>query len=264
MEPPVDVPPESPPPEPRPAAEAAPDRHRCARCGAPHDPYQEYCLECGARLVALRPQGFSIWRRETWTRDSPMWFWATFLALLLIALIAGAIVLAATRDDDGEARAPTPGPGTSQLLPTQITTGALTTTGFETTMTTFPTLTTDTTATTATTVTTATATTGTTATDTTTSGTVVSWPSGQSGYTVILASVPKARGRPAAVAQAERAIDAGLDEVGVLDSGQYDSLTAGYWVVFTGIHDTESQARNALPAARQSGYPVAYIREITP
>ena len=188
-----------------------------------------------------------------------MWFWATFLALLLIALIAGAIVLAATRDDDGEARTPTPGPGTSQLLPTQITTGALTTT-----MTTFPTLTTDTTATTATTVTTATTTTGTTATGTTTSGTVVSWPSGRRGYTVILSSVPEGRGRPAAVAQAERAIDAGLDEVGVLDSGDYQSLTAGYWVVFTGIHETESQARNALPEARQSGYPVAYIREITP
>ena len=262
MEPPVDAPPE---PEPRPESEAAPEPYRCPRCGAPHDPYQEYCLECGSRLVPLRPQAFSIWRRETWTRESPIWFWATFLALLLIALVAAAIVLAATRDDDGdEAGAPAQsGPATSQILPTNVPTPPpVTTTGLPTTVTDIPTLDTNTTPTTGTTGTTTAPTTGTTTTGAT--GTVLSWPAGRRGYTVILSSVPKSRGRAAAVAQAERAIDQGLDEVGVLDSDNFTSLTQGYWVVFSGIHDTESQARSSLATARSSGYPVAYAREVTP
>jgi hypothetical protein len=250
VEPPADVPPE-------PAQE---DPYRCARCGAPHDPYQEYCLECGARLSRYAPAGAGGWRRDVWTRESPVWFWATFLALLLIALIAGAIVVAATDDDETTKRGTTsarPGPTTSVIaIPTNLTTGTLPGTV------TIPTI-----GTTTTIPTTGTTTTGngtTTAPTTTTSGSIISWPSGRDGYTVILTSVPKSQGRSAAEAKAREAIADGLSQVGVLDSDNFTSLNAGYWVVFTGVYDTESQARAALPTARQAGWPIAYIREITP
>src|SRR5205085_3487655 len=47
---------------------------------------------------------------------------------------------------------------------------------------------------------------------------VGSWPAGKTGYTVVLTSVPAGGGRAAAVAQARRALAAGLTRVGVLDS----------------------------------------------
>lgn len=269
MEPPADVPPAPPPRSPD-------DPYRCPRCGAPHDAFQEYCLECGMRLVPLRPVG-ATWRREIWTRESPLWFWAAFLALLLVALVAAAIVIAATDDDgQGSRREGQTGPGpTSSLfaIPTDVTTGVLPTTPpppattATGTVPTFPGTTTGpppasptttsadgTTRTTTTTIPTGTTTTG-------GSGTVIAWPS-RDGYTVILDSIPTSRGRSRAVDRAETAIDRGLDEVGVLNSSDFASLRAGYYVVFTGIHGTEAQARAAVPRARSAGYPNAYPREI--
>ncbi len=70
--------------------------------------------------------------------------------------------------------------------------------------------------------------------------------------------------RAAATARARRASDAGLERVGVLESSRYASLHPGYYVVFSGVHDTERQAENALPAVRNAGYPVAYVREVRP
>ena len=252
-----------------PPADASPPSHdpyRCPRCGAPHDPYQEYCLECGIRLARYAPAaGWATWRRDVWARESPVWFWATFLALLVIALIAGAIVLAATSSDENEpgnrqAARPTtsvlvaPGDGvTTSPLPETITApgdedGA-----------TVPTLSTGTTAgtTTGTTTTATTATTG-------GSRTIVAWPSGRRGYTVILASVPTSQGRSAAEARAREASGDGLPQVGILNSSDFQSLNAGYYVVFTGVYDTESQVKAAVSRARAAGWPIAYPREIVP
>jgi hypothetical protein len=258
----VEPPVEAPPGEPAAAEPPAEPEYRCQRCGAPHDPFQEYCLECGARLTPPAGAPFSVWRRESWTRDSPFWFWAAFLGLLLIALIATGIVLAVTNDDDEQAARPNPtaGPTTSVIVPTAITSAPITTSPLPTTTdfaTTAPT-------TTAATTTAATGTTTGTTTATTTGGTgsVISWPSGKEGYTVILQSIPSTQPRSQAEAKARDAIAKGLDEVGVLDSANYSSLRAGYWVVFSGIHDTEAQANQALPNVRSAGYPVAYVREI--
>jgi hypothetical protein len=249
----------TPPPE-QGVEHAAEPELRCWRCSSPHDRYQEYCLECGARLVPLAG-GSAGWRREVWTRDSPFWFWATFLGLLLIALIAGAIVLAATNDDDEppSGQSPAAGPTTSQLteIPTTppVTTSTLPPeiTIPPTTTTTIPTLTTTTGATT-------------TAPTTTSDQTqqIIAWPSGKSGYTNILASVPASQGRGAAETQARQAINRGLDEVGVLNSSNFSSLNSGYWVVFKGVYDTESEARADLPTVRQNGYPVAYVSRVAP
>jgi hypothetical protein len=54
---------------------------------------------------------------------------------------------------------------------------------------------------------------------------------------------------------------AGLTDVGVLDSSQFSSLHSGYFVVFSGIFDSEREARNALDTA-QGTYPQSYTREI--
>jgi hypothetical protein len=94
-------------------------------------------------------------------------------------------------------------------------------------------------------------------------GTLVQWPSGKNGWTIVLASLPKAGGRTAAVAKAKEAADAGLAQVGVLDSSRYSSLHPDYWVVFTGIYDTRGQAESALDTAASAGYDGAYARPVT-
>jgi hypothetical protein len=238
----------SPPPDvPPPPAPGEPGL--CPTCGAPHDPYQEYCLECGHRL----PSPYGV-RREVWTRGSPLWLWAALLALLLVALVAGAIVaVAATRHDDEPAASipvVTTGPGTTDTVgvitqPPTVTINPPTTTIGTTTLgtTTFGTTTT---------------TTGT----TTTSSRTVTWPPGKDGYTVILKSVPTSKGRSQADSAAQRAINNGLTQVGVLNSSDYSSLNPGYWVTFTGIYDTQAQADAALSDARSRGFPTAYTRRV--
>jgi hypothetical protein len=263
VEPPADAPPPPPPAAgPPPAAEARPppeEPPRCQRCGAPHDPYQEYCLECGARLARPAPARGSVLRREMWTRDSPLFFWATFLALLLVALVASMILLAATRDGDDDQPAPTQaaGPTTSVLtvpteIPTEIPTETFPGTGTLTDTLTVPTLPTTGT------------TTGVTPPPAGGDGRIISWPASTSGYTVILSSIRESRGRSAAETAAREAISKRLNEVGILNSSDYSSLNSGYFVVFSGIHDTEAEGRNALSTVRQSSYPIAYLREITP
>jgi hypothetical protein len=267
-EPPVETPP--PEAEEEAGAAAAP---RCWRCGSPHDRFQEYCLECGARLVPLAAARTG-WRREMWTRDSPFWFWATFLALLLTALVAGAIVLAATRDDQpsGERRGAGAPPSTSTLqeIPTLPPTTNVTTSPLPDTVTIPPTTSPVPTLPPATpppspgATPTPPPTPGATPTPPPAGGTgsLRSWPSGKRGYTIILTSVPHGQGRAAAEQRGREAQSKGVNDVGVLDSSDYSSLRAGYYVVFAGVHDTEAQAVAQLPSVRQAGYPVAYVREI--
>ena len=56
-------------------------------------------------------------------------------------------------------------------------------------------------------------------------------------------------------------MNAGLTDVGVLDSSQFSSLHSGYFVVFSGIFNSEQEARTALDTA-QGTYPQSYVREI--
>jgi hypothetical protein len=242
---------EPPPPPPGPdvpppPVPAAPEPGLCPRCGAPHDPYQEYCLECGHRL----PPPYGMRTREIWSQDSPLWLWAALLALLLVALVAGAIVaIAATRGDkEGRPRSAIPVVSTSQSTtdtvgiitqPPTVTINPPTTTFGSTT--TLPTTTLSTT--------------------TTTTGNV-SWPAGKDGFSIFLKSVPTSEGRAKADAAAQRARNRGLSQVGVLNSSDYSSLRPGYWVTFTGIYDTQQQANAALPNARSRGFPLAYVREV--
>jgi hypothetical protein len=244
----VGVPPEPPPPPPEPppppASGAAPpdETLRCPNCGAPHELYQEYCLECGRRL----PPPFGM-RREIWTRESPLWLWAALLALLLVAAAAGAIVAVAATDDEGERRAATTSRPTTTAVAVFPTDQTITIA--PPTTTTIPTTTLGTT------------TFGTTGTTTQFGGTTT-WPAGQDGFTIVLKSVPVSEGRAEADAAAQQARTNGLPQVGVLNSSNYSSLTPGYYVAFSGIYSSENQATSALPNARSKGFPTAYVREV--
>ena len=245
----VEPPPPPPPPEAAPPP-PPPEPGRCPNCGAPHDVYQEYCLECGRRLPGAYVGGRYA---EVWRRDSPIWLWAALAALLLVALVSGAVVaLAAT--DDGKSSGPGDvhprrlhrslhdehrrpyTPSTITITPPTTTLG---TTTFSTT--TF----------------------GTTTFGTTTTGSNVTWPPSKDGFTVVLKSVPTSNGRSQAEAAADKARTNGLSQVGILNSSDFSSLNPGYYVTFTGIYDTESQANAALPNARSKGFPTAYVREVS-
>jgi hypothetical protein len=104
---------------------------------------------------------------------------------------------------------------------------------------------------------------GTTTFGTTTTDENVTWPANKDGFTVVLKSVPTSHGRSQAEADADRARDNGLPEVGILNSSDYSSLNPGYYVTFSGIYDTQSQAEAALPNARSKGFPTAYTREVS-
>jgi hypothetical protein len=76
------------------------------------------------------------------------------------------------------------------------------------------------------------------------------WPRAQSGWTIVLASIPKTDGRDEAVAVAQQARTRGLTRVGVLDSSRFASLRPGYWMTFTGRYQSEADATGSLRRAR--------------
>lgn len=246
VEPPPPPPPEAapPPPEPQPGA--------CPNCGAPHDVYQEYCLECGRRLTGAYVPGRYT---EVWRRDSPIWLWAALAALLLVALVSGAVVALAATDDDKNASPSNSIPVVSTAPSTTSTVGVVTTP---------PTITINPPTTTLGTTTFSTTTFGTTTFGTTSTTTgYLQWPSGKNGFTVVLKSVPTSNGRGGAENAANKAKSNGLPQVGILNSSDYSSMNPGYYVTFTGIYDTASQADAALPNARSKGFPTAYVRRVS-
>ena len=67
----------------------------CGTCGAPAEPHQDYCLECGSRIVPARR--FSTvghaWERR-FGRYPGDWIWASMLLLLVAAGSATAGIVA--------------------------------------------------------------------------------------------------------------------------------------------------------------------------
>jgi hypothetical protein len=92
---------------------------------------------------------------------------------------------------------------------------------------------------------------------------VVEWPTGEDGWTIVLASLPQTEGRRIAVARTREARRKGLSPVGILDSSQYASLHPGYWIVFTGIYGSEAEAASSLTAARRFARTAA-VRHVVP
>jgi hypothetical protein len=222
-------------------------RPLCPRCGTPHEPNQEYCLECGLRLPVeangLVPRLGRAWRKQLgWYPGD--WVWPSLLALLIAAL-AGIGAAAFVSHDTKRAGYVT---GTSPfgappltIAPPERTTPALTA-------------------------------------PTTQTGTqptppqqtpapppaLTEWPAGKNGWTVVLASLPTANGRAFALAQARAAEHSGLQAVGIIDSSQYASLHPGYYVLFSGVYTSLDDANTAATTAQSHGYRRAYARRITP
>jgi hypothetical protein len=214
----------------------------CPRCGTPYLAGQDYCLECGLALPDSARATAAL--RGAWRRRIPWypgdWVWAALLGLAVAAVAATVVVLA----DRGSA-------GDNRLVATDNrTVGTSADTG---------TLTETTPPTTAATQTTTTATTAPPAPPT---NRLRSWPAGRTGYTVVLNSIPTTAGRAKAVEEARRAIRAGLQDVGVLDSSDFSTLHPGYYVVFSGFYPSSSAATNAVSAARDAGFGTPYPRQI--
>jgi hypothetical protein len=210
----------------------------CPRCRTPYDRDQEYCLECGLRLP--QPTGLVSRLSDGWRRRLGWypgdWLWPALLGLLVAALGAAAAIYF-TRDERSgneviQATSPTV-PVEANALPTAPE----------------PTLSAPEPSTTA-------------PTPSAPRSTLVTWPAAKSGWTVVLFAYPTTTGRQTALAQARRALQAGLPKVGVLDSSGFSSLHPGYYVVFTGIYDNEDEAQAGLSKARANDYGAAYVRPI--
>jgi hypothetical protein len=223
----------------------ADSRPECPRCGTPHEPNQEYCLECGLRLPVeasgLVPRLSRSWRtRIGWYPGD--WVWPALLALLIAAL-AGIGAAAFVSHDQQRAGYMT---GTSSFEPV---TSPITPPERTTAPTPVPTQ----------------------------PGTEPSppkqtpppaqalkeWPAGRSDWTVVLQSLPTTNGRAFALAQARAAEHAGLEDVGIIDSSQFSSLHPGYYVLFSGVYGSFDDADTAVTEARSHGYPRAYAKRIT-
>ena len=232
----------APPREDERSATAAAER-TCPRCGSPHQPLQEYCLECGARLG----DGTSAYAVVAGARVEPWYERAWTLPLVVaavVALLATVAAVAARSQGGGEESrvvATLPEPASVPLtdtaieVPTQPTTEATRTEPAATQP----------------------------VRRAQPRGRIIEWPPNKNGWTIVLASVPKADGRPVAVARARAATDAGLSPVGVVDSDQYASLHPGYYVVFTGVYETQAQAERASVSVRSAGYEDAYTKPVT-
>jgi hypothetical protein len=94
-------------------------------------------------------------------------------------------------------------------------------------------------------------------------GSSADWPAGVDGWTIALTSVPQIEGRKEAEARARVARRRGLAQVGVLDSSRYASLHPGYWIVFSGVYDSEAEATSALEAAKKVSRAAAVRHVVT-
>ncbi len=213
----------------------------CPRCSAPVEPHQEYCLECGLRLprepTAIDRASAQVAERHPWSGG---WIFPALLGLLIAVVGTGAAIAIS---DDGESPAAVP----------TATGGSRTATETTSTLTApEPTAPAPTTAPTAPPATTAPRPPAT-----------LAWPTERRGWTIVLLSVPQSNGRAAANERAAEARRDGIPNVGVLLSSRFASLHPGYFVVFSGIFDSQAEATSALPRAR-SVFPLAYQRQIVP
>lgn len=211
----------------------------CPRCGTPYAPGQEYCLECGLRLpgrAGVLSGVATAWARRGWYPGDWVWPVLVFLLLAGIGALAAILLSSGSGAETINAVPPAASTGSGVTLPTVATTTAPTVT--QPPPTTTPTTTPR------------------------PPGDLTSWPA-REGYTVILQSIPAGAGRGNAVQAAKRALTAGLPQVGVLDSSQYSSLHPGYYVVFTGIYDSNAEASAQVSQARGAGFPAAYVKPIT-
>jgi hypothetical protein len=214
---------------------AAPEA--CPACGARTEPLQEYCLDCGSRIVPGRRLSSlgHAWERR-FGRYPGDWL---LVSLLLAAVAAGSATAGiVSRRDTGNA-------GTRTLVATsRVVAAPPTPVAVETAPqpkskpTTVP------------------------APTTKPANEPATWPN-RNGYTVVVASIPaRGSGLDDARSKAKAARAARVGDVGILVSSRFASLHPGYYVVFAGVYDSLEEAQTA--ANRLAGrYPNAYARQIS-
>jgi SPOR domain len=211
---------------------------RCPRCGAPMTEQQEWCLNCGA-AVGTRVVAAPGWRVPI----------AIAAALLAVAAIAVAVAIVQLADDtDQVAQEP---PAEVAVVPTPTPTPPPAATP-EASLTPDPTIPEPTT--TATPDSTPESSGG-----SSTSGSGdAEWPDNETGWTVVLSSDSS---ESTARDKADDFAADGISGVGVLNSDDFSSLRPGFWVVFAGQYDSQSEASDALDGIDARD---AYIRRIEP
>jgi hypothetical protein len=221
-----------------------PNALHCPRCNAVVQAAQEYCLECGGRLGHAQPgpverASAGMAERHPW---AGAWLLPALLGLVIAVLGTGAAIAISDNGEEPSAVSTATGgsltvteTGSTLTAPEPTTTAATTTAPPPTTTAPAPPA----------------------------NPATVTWPRSERGWTIVLLSLPQGNGRGAAAAKAAEARKGGLKRVGVLDSSNYASLHPGYYVVFTGIYDTEAEASSALQRAK-AVFPTAYQREIVP
>ena len=242
----------------------APDRHigvgmggSCPECSSPVDLAQEFCLECGSPVRARKRSRRSP-AAVAGPGSSRNFPWIPFLVVLGLAAL-GLIWFLGFQDNGGGNNANTATPTTPTVDPSTLTneTPSFPTTPEEpTTVPETPPLEPVPTPDPVPPIT-----------PTPDPGTSDdAWPSGKDGWTVIVHSLPKdSYSRDDAEARAVEAEGDGID-AGVIDSNNFSTLTAGYWVVFSGVFDTEPAAKARYDEIRNqnSRYQGVYVGEIKP
>jgi hypothetical protein len=94
----------------------------------------------------------------------------------------------------------------------------------------------------------------------TTPTTLAKWPTGVTGYTVILGVITS---KAAATGSATRIAAAGIP-AGILYSSDYSSMHPGHWIVFSGTYTTLAQADAAATRITAKGQPGAYAFSVVP
>ncbi len=89
------------------------------------------------------------------------------------------------------------------------------------------------------------------------------WPSGTSGYTVQLQSLPQAGTAVSAVEADKSAASAkGAKAVGALKSEEFSSLSAGDYIIYSGEYHKQAEAQKALAGLKKS-FPGAKVIKIS-
>ncbi len=90
---------------------------------------------------------------------------------------------------------------------------------------------------------------------------IASWPKKEKAWSVFLVS---ASSKNSARRRAKEAIEAGIEDVGVLRSDDYASLKPGFWVVFHGQYPTREKAQSRADADVEEGFDEALARFVEP
>jgi len=210
----------------------------CASCGAPLADDQRYCLECGERrapmssvLLGGPPLGgaespsppMAPPDRSAAAEGAERGNTVTVIAGVGVLLLAMGVGVLIGRSG-GSRQSPAP----AQVISVAPTSGA-----------------------------------GASTTPSTASSFADDWPSGTSGYTIQLRTLPQSGTQVSAVEAAKAAASAsGAKGVGALKSEDFSSLTAGNYVIYAGVYHKKAEAAKALPGLKKS-FPGASVISVS-